>query len=391
MIPPRTVATGMQSGIPVDKALGVCSAVSDDPAGGPSGIERQLAGSQTREAARSAARRTLPGAPSWGRVLATTVSLWAGRRVARLRHPRLALVLTVCVAIAAAAVVSVVQAGGTSSPTASAPRPHAAPPAWARGAAGAVRTQAATWAAGQLSSAETVGCDPLMCAALRAHGVAASRLIPSGPAGPGADVVVGPASAGGQQDAPVLLASFGSGASLVEVRTAPPGGSAAYQRAVAADLAARQAAGTQLLRSHRIGVAGPAAAQLQAGQADARLLIMLAMLASEHSWRVVGFAGASPGVPLAQAPFREVTITGPDAADLAASLAMVRAQRAPYQPARAAVVRLPGGQAAQGQLAQDQMAQDQMAQDQMAQDQMALRIDFAAPSPLGLLTGGASG
>jgi hypothetical protein len=224
--------------------------------------------------------------------------------------------------------------------------------------------------AGQLNSAETVGCDPLMCAALRAHGVAASRLLPvtSGPAGlsaAGAGVVVASASAGGQQGAPVLLASFGSGVSQVEVRTAPPGGSAAYQRAATADLAARRAAGMQLLHSQRIGVAGPAAAQLQAGQVDTRLLIMLAMLASEHPWRVTGFAGASPGVPLADAPLREITITGPDAADLAASLAMVRAQRAPYQPAQAAIVHLPGGI-------------------------MALRIDFAAPGVLGLLTGGAS-
>jgi len=302
-------------------------------------------------------------------VLATTVSLWAGRRVGRLRHPRLALVLTMCVVVAAAAVVTVVQVGGTSSRTASAPRPHAAPPVWARGAAGAARTQAATWVASQLISAEMVGCDPLMCAALRAHGVAASRLLPvtpgaAGSSAAGAGVVV--ASASAVQGAPVLLASFGSGASLVEVRTAPPGGSAAYQRAVAADLAARRSAGTQLLHSQRIQLSGPAAAQLQAGQVDTRLLIMLAMLASQHPWRVVGFAGASPGVPLTEASFRQVIITGPDAADLAASLTMVRAQRAPYQPAQAVIVRLPGGEA-------------------------ALRIDFAAPGPLGLLTGGASG
>jgi len=216
-----------------------------------------------------------------------------------------------------------------------------------------------------------------MCAALRAHGVAASRLVPAGPDAAGVDVVVASASAAsaasaaGQQSAPVLLASFGSGANLVEVRTAPLGGSAAYQRALAADLAARRSAGAQLLHSQRIGVAGPAAAQLQAGQVDSRLLIMLAMLASQHPWRVVAFGGASPGVAVAQAPLRQVIITGPDAADLAASLAMVRAQRAPYQPAQAAIVRLPGGQGApRGQ---------------------ALRIDFAAPSPLGLLTGGASG
>lgn len=375
MIPPRTVAPQMQSGIPVDKGPGVCSAVPDDPAVGANGIGRQLAGSQTRQAVSSAAPRTLPGVPSWGRVLATTVSLWAGRRAARLRHPRLALVLAICVVVAAAAVVSVVQVSGTSTRTDSASRPHAVPPAWARGAAGTVRTQAATWVASQLSGAETVGCDPLMCAALRARGVAASRLVPVGAGAAGVDVVAASAAGAsgtagaagaGQQGAPVLLASFGSGASLVEVRTAPPGGSAAYQRAVAADLAARRSAGAQLLHSQRIGVAGPAAAQLQAGQVDSRLLIMLAMLASQHPWRVVAFGGASPGVAVTQAPFRQVTITGPDAGDLAASLAMVRAQRAPYQPAQAAIVRLPGGQA-------------------------ALRIDFAAPSPLGLLTGGASG
>ena len=349
----------------------MCSAVPDNPAVGANGIGRQLAGSQTRQAVSPAAHRTVPGAPSWGRVLATTVSLWVGRRAARLRHPRLALILTACVVVAAAAVVSVVQVSGTSSRTASASRPQTAPPAWARGAAGTVRTQAATWAASQLSSAETVGCDPLMCAALRAHGVAASRLVPVTPGAADADVVVASPSAAGQQNAPVLLASFGSGANLVEVRTAPPGGSAAYQRAVAADLAARRSAGAQLLHSQRIAVAGPAAAQLQAGQVDSRLLIMLAMLASQHPWRVVAFGSASPGVAAAQAPFRQITITGPDAGDLAASLALVRAQNAPYQPAQAAIVRLPGGQG-------------------VPAGQLALRIDFAAPSPLGLLTGGAS-
>ncbi|HTQ92687.1 MAG TPA: hypothetical protein VMK84_24655 [Streptosporangiaceae bacterium] len=331
----------------------------------------ELAGSQAKAAVRAAAPRALPGAPSWGRVLATTVSLWTGRRVARLRHPRMALFLAICVVAAAAAVASVLQFTGTSPRTASPARPHQVRPAWALGAAGAVRTQAAAWVSGQVSSAETVGCDPLMCAALRAHGVAASRLLPMGPTASGAGVLVASLSAGDQQVAPVLLASFGSGASVVEVRTAPPGGSAAYQRVVQADLAARQSAGTQLLHSRRIGVGAVAAGQLQAGEVDTRLLIMLAMLASQHPWQVVAFGGGSPGVPLAQAPFRQVTITGPDAGALAASLALVRAQRTPYQPAQAVIVRLPGGQAAQGQL--------------------ALRIDFAAPSPPGLLTGGASG
>jgi hypothetical protein len=239
--------------------------------------------------------------------------------------------------------------------------------------------------ADQVSSAETVGCDPLMCAALSAHGVAPSRLLPVGTdasGAAGAGVLVASLPAGDQQVAPVLLASFGSGASVVEVRTAARGGFAAYQHAVQADLAARRSAGTQLLHSRRIGVGAGAAGQLQAGEVDTRLLIMLAMLASQHPWQVVAFGGGSPGVPLAQAPFRQVTITGPDAGALAASLALMRAQRGPYQPIQAAIVRLPGGPA---------VPQSQLAQGQLAQGQLALRIDFAAPSPLGLLTGGASG
>ena len=344
----------------------------------------EVAGSQAKAAVRAAAPRTLPADPSWGRVLATTVSLWTGRRMARLRHPRLALFLAICVAVAAAAAVSVVRFSGTSPRTAPPARPHQVRPAWAAGTAGVVRAQAAAWVAGQVSSAEIVGCDPLMCAALRAHGVAASRLVPVGTGASGAagaGVLVASLVSDDQQGAPVLLASFGSGGSVVEVRTAPPQGPAAYQRAIQADQAARRSAGMQLLHSRRVQVGAQAAGQLQAGQVDTRLLIMLAMLASQHPWQVVAFDGASPGVPLALAPFRQVTITGPDAAALAASLALVRAQRAPYQPVQAAIVRLPGGQAAQGQLAQGQLAQGQLA----------LRIDFAAPSPPGLLTGGASG
>src|SRR5262249_7782202 len=118
MIPPRTVAPGMQSGIPVDKGPILCSAVSGDPAGGTSGIGIQLAGLRAKAAVGPAAPRTRSGAPSWGRVLATTISLWTRRRVARLRHPRLALSLTICVVVAAAAVVSVVKFAESPSPAA---------------------------------------------------------------------------------------------------------------------------------------------------------------------------------------------------------------------------------------------------------------------------------
>jgi hypothetical protein len=331
----------------------------------------QVAGSprQTGKAVRSAAQRTPPGDPSWGRVLATTISLWVSRRLSRLRRPVLFLVISALVLGAAAVlVIPLTRTSLRVGRVASLSPPHQARPAAVTGpaaVAASVRAQAAAWVAGQLSSDETIGCDPGMCTALSAHGVTTSRLVPLGPSASGADVTAAAASAR-PQDAPVLLASFGSGTSRIEIRAAAPGGAAAYQHALAADLAARRSAGAQLLSSRRLQVAAPEAAHLRAGEVDSRLLIMLAMLASQHPWRVAGFGDASPAVPPTAAPFRQVILTGADGRTLTAALALVQAQRAPYQPARAAIVRLAGGQA-------------------------GLLIDFAAPSPLGLLTGGASG
>ena len=71
-------------------------------------------------------------------------------------------------------------------------------------------------------------------------------------------------------------------------------------------------------------------------------------------------------VPLADAPLRQVIIAGTDGKAVATALALVRAQRAPYAPSQVTSVWLPGGQP-------------------------GLRVDFAAPGPLGLLTGTASG
>jgi hypothetical protein len=164
----------------------------------------------------------------------------------------------------------------------------------------------------------------------------------------------------------VPLASFGTGSLQVEVRAAAPGGAAAHAKAQQADLAARRSGGAQLLHSRSILASAQAAGQLEAGQVDSRLLIMLAMLVSQHPWRVAAFGDASPGVPLTDAPLRQVVIAGPDDQAVTAALALVSAQRAPYAPAHATVVRLADGQ-------------------------LGLRIDFAAPGPLGLLTGNASG
>ena len=340
--------------------------------------------------------------PSWGRVLATTASLWLSRRRPRpglgrergvpqqsrhlSRRAARGLRLAVLLLALTGVTVTALRLTGTSARAArssSAGRSH---PARARqaaaasdGATAAVRAQAAAWIAGQVGSDEIIACDAVMCTALQAHGVDAGRLLAVGPdtvSLSGADVIAASPSVrtqfGGQLGddyAPRLLASFGSGADVIDVRAAFPGGVAAYTSALQADYAARKSAGEQLLRSRRIMVSPQGAAELRAGAVDTRLLVMLAALASLQPLRVVAFGDASPGVtmPAADLPLREVTITSADgrggAAGLAPVLAMVRAQRAPYQPAYAAIVDSPAGQA-------------------------ELLIEFAAPSPLGLLTGG---
>jgi hypothetical protein len=353
--------------------------------------------------------------PPWGQVVATTVSLWLSRRMPRARADRgrrgglrrpsrhlshraaRGLRLAVLALALAAVAVTVLRFTATSTATARSSSPGRIHPARAAAVQAqaaraqaaraqaarvqAARVQAAAWISGQVSSDEIIGCDPAMCAALQAHGVAAGRLRPVGPATtgqtgvPDAGLIVASPLVRSQfgsrlgDSAPVLLASFGSGASLIAVRAAFPGGAAAYDSAVKADAAARKSAGAQLLRSQRIMVSPQGAAQLRAGEVDSRLLVMLAALASLQRLRVVAFGDASPGaqVPSADLPLREVTITSAGgrggAAALAPVLAMVRAQRATYQPAFASIVDSAAGQP-------------------------ELMIEFAAPSPLGLLEGG---
>ena len=334
--------------------------------------------------------QTPPGAPSWASVLATTIRLWVTRRLHHLGRSRRALLIAICVLVVAAVVV-ILRFTGTSSPAArvsasgSAQQSHAQqslaqqsqpPRGSARPSAGiaAVQSQAAAWTAAQLGGDETIACDPSMCAALSAHGVASSRLVslpPPASGVPGTDVIVTSPSAHAwlSQDAPTLLASFGSGAQLIEVRAISAGGSAAYQATLRSDLADRRSAGAQLIQSRRIQVGAHGAGQLKAGEVDSRLLAMLALLASQRSWQVITFGDASPGVPSTEAPYRQVIIAEADgrggAAGLAAALAVARAQQVPYQAAQVSTVRLADGQA-------------------------GLRIDFAAPSPLGLLTGSVS-
>ncbi len=135
-------------------------------------------------------------------------------------------------------------------------------------------------------------------------------MLGTGASGPlGSDVLVATAAvrqqfgAGlGRVYAPDVLASFGTGSAQVAIRVVAPDGAAAYTAGLRADQAARLSAGKQLLRNPRIHVANTALPELANGQVDARLLTVLAALATLHSVRVLGFAappaGASPGLPL---------------------------------------------------------------------------------------------
>jgi len=231
----------------------------------------------------------------------------------------------------------------------------------------AAQSEAAAWIASQVSSAAIIGCYPAMCASLQTQGVDASRLMPLGPGMTGVlgtDVIATPPSADERlvnQYAPALIASFGSGPARVEVRATEPGGAAAYESALQADLTARRYAGSELIRNWRIQFTARDAGQLRAGEVDSRLLATLAALASQYSFRVTSFGDASPGV---QVLFREATIApggGNGPAELARAAALVNQQDAPFLPTHVTISHPAAGQ-------------------------VALNIEFAAPSPLGLLT-----
>ena len=293
--------------------------------------------------------------PSWARVLATTVRLSAARR----RHLAV-LILILAVALAAVTVLHFTGAlAGTAAPARTAPDRTPAPDA-----AAAARSRAAAWIVGQVSANAIIACHPDMCAALQVQGVSAARLMPlrTATASPaGAAVLVTSPSAPSQVAAeytPALVASFRAGDARIDVLAAEPGGAAAYPAALRADLAARRSAGSQLLRNPRLAFAAADAARVRAGEVDSRLLATLATLTSLHAFRVIAFGDASPGAAVL---FREVTLTSTGAVGLMAAAALARAQAPPFLPAHVATVGLAAGQT-------------------------ALIIEFAAPSPLGLLT-----
>jgi hypothetical protein len=241
------------------------------------------------------------------------------------------------------------------------------------GPAAVARAAAARWVEQQVSRAAIVGCDPAMCAALQAGGFPSADLLPLTPAAAsplGSTVIVatsalrslfGPRLAGVY--APVVLASFGSGAALVDVRAYAAGSVPGYRAALAADLAARRTAGRQLLANSRIAATAAVRRDLADGRVDSRLLITFSALAAAHYLRIVAVAGPAPGAN-AEMPLRAAELAIPRGAPhpgayLDSVLAFLRAQRTPFLASGLHVTGAGAG--------------------------AILRIEFSAPTPLGLL------
>ncbi len=242
------------------------------------------------------------------------------------------------------------------------------------GSESAIRDHAAGWVAGQVSRAAVVSCDPAMCRLLMARGFPAGDLhaLTPGTASPlGSDLIVATPAIRDQFGSrlsstysPAVIASFGSGDLRIDIRAIAPHGPSAFRAALQADVRARKASGAQLLDSNRITVSDTARGQLSVGQVDSRLLITIAGMAALHPVYIVAFGdsgpGAGPGSPLRSVDLSQGASRGESPANVRSLVAFLRAQNAPYHPARTEQVRLAGGLT-------------------------VLRVEFAAPSPLGLL------
>jgi hypothetical protein len=329
--------------------------------------------------------------PSWPTVIATTVRLWVqrnrvfGSRATRRRRVTAALTAVLVIVVGAGVTGAVIWHAATPSSSATAsgagqqkaaqPGPGATA---ALGASAAVRATAARWIAGQVAPSAVIACDPAVCAALQAAGITATRLVVLGTAAAdplGSDLVAATAAVRSEFGArlesvyaPAVIASFGSGAEKIDIRAIAPDGAAAYESSLAADRRSRLSAGSQLLRNPRLTISASARAALSAGDVDPRLLLMLAALAVQQPVTVTSFGdpapGAGPAVPLRSAQLAagpagaKASGAKTSAASLKSMLTYIEAQQQPYRPLRAG---LDGAS--------------------------ALTVEYAAPSPLGLLSG----
>jgi hypothetical protein len=241
----------------------------------------------------------------------------------------------------------------------------------------AARGKMAAWVAQHVSRDAVVACDPVMCAALAAHGFPSRELLKLGPTTPdpfasAAAVVIETPTVrslfGSSLDtawAPDVLASFGDGPAKVTVRVTAPHGVVTYQSRLNSDLAARKIAGAALLHDSQISISVPAENQLAAGRVDSRILLALADLAGHRPISIVRFGNDGPGAS-ADIPLRFVDLAENVQAAHLGPAAYVRAVRAflsqvnvQYRPVSMTEVGPANGQA-------------------------VLRVTVAAPSPFGV-------
>jgi hypothetical protein len=238
-------------------------------------------------------------------------------------------------------------------------------------------TAAAGWITQQVATGTDVACDAQMCAALTASGFPVAQEVQVGlnsqSLSDASVVVMTPElrvffssvnPSLGSYVAPAVLASFGE----VSIQVIDQAGGAAYETALTQDVQARIQLGEQLMSSGQVSASPTAGTELTGGEVDSRLLLALQALANRQPIDVLAFTDSGPGAS-PDIPFRAVdlAVTDPAASGMPPSeylgslrqLLLAHANFPAYT--KVGPVTLPDGQT-------------------------AVQIEYAAPSPLGLLT-----
>ena len=287
--------------------------------------------------------------PSWPTVAGTTVRLWFDRHYRRRGgHRRLVMVLSALVAMALGAGVTLAFIQRETGPAQAAH--HVAN---AIQVAQADRQQAAGWIAREVASDIVVACDLEMCNQLQKSGFPGAQLMQLQPTSPdplGAQLVVATPVIRNQFGtrlasvyAPLVIASFGSGAERVDVRYIAPDGSTAFEAQLATDQKNRIAAGEQLLANNHVQASADARKALLAGLVDPRLLVTLGTLAGLMPIQLVAFDDPSPGVS-SDIPLRGAELGAAATTGLPAMVAFYNAQQDQYAPTVASITQSTNGQ-----------------------------------------------
>jgi hypothetical protein len=283
--------------------------------------------------------------PSWPTVARTTARLWLDRHYRRRAGRRRLVLLSgalAAMAVGAGVTLAFTQPdrGTTTVPVSVASSTDALQ------LAAAARQRASAWIDREVASNIVVGCDLEMCGELQRSGFPAARLLPLQPSAPdplGAQLVVATPVIRNQFGtrlasiyAPLVIASFGSGAERVDVRFIAPDGSGAFEAKLAAYRQERIAAGRQLLTNSRVQASVSARQQLAAGQVDPRLLVTLSTLADLMPLKLIAFEDLSPGAST-DVPLRGAEIGAATPAGQPAMAAFMRAQQGEFAPAVARI------------------------------------------------------